>query len=184
MTKRKVKLNLNTLIDSHERKRQKVCGNIKVHFDGTSIVNAICRNLRREDTYYVMGCSAWFTNPSIISTMASNIKGCCIIVTRDKILKAKTTKNRYKTLPVYKDSAIRVIGCGSGWNKSLMHHKFLVGMDKEGEPLWVSTGSFNMTKSAVNHLENCLVINDSNVARVYLDEFLNLYKISKALKLS
>lgn len=185
MPKRKVKVNLNSLIEnSHERKRQKVCGNIKVHFDGASIVSAICRNLRRADTYYVMGCSAWFTNPSIISAMASNLKGCCVIVTKDKILRAKTTKNRYRSLPVYQDSAIRVIGCGSGWNKSLMHHKFLVGMDKEGEPLWVSTGSFNMTKSATNHLENCMVINDPAVAQVYLDEFVNLYKISKALKLN
>ena len=141
MPKRKVKVNLNSLIEnSHERKRQKVCGNIKVHFDGASIVSAICRNLRRADTYYVMA--------------------------------------------VYQDSAIRVIGCGSGWNKSLMHHKFLVGMSKEGDPLWVSTGSFNMTKSATNHLENCMVINDPAVAQVYLDEFVNLYKISKALKLN
>ena len=141
MPKRKVKVNLNSLIEnSHERKRQKVCGNIKVHFDGASIVSAICRNLRRADTYYVMA--------------------------------------------VYQDTAIRVIGCGSGWNKSLMHHKFLVGMSKEGDPLWVSTGSFNMTKSATNHLENCMVINDPAVAQVYLDEFVNLYKISKALKLN
>ena len=106
-----------------------------------------------------------------------------MIVTKDKLLRAKSTKNRYRSLPVYQDAAIRVIGCGSGWNKSLMHHKFLVGMSKEGDPLWVSTGSFNMTKSATNHLENCMVINDPSVAQVYLEEFVNLYKISKALKL-
>ena len=181
MPKRKT-VNLNSLIEnSHERKKQKVCGKIKVHFDG--IVNAVCRNIRKVDTRYVMGCAAWFTNKRIISTMSTELKGCCMIVTKDKILKAKTTNKKYKTLPVYKDTAIRVIGSGRGYNKSLMHHKFMVGMNREGDALWVVTGSFNFTESATKHLENCLVINDPSVAQVYLDEFVNLYKISKPLKL-
>lgn len=182
MPKRK-RVNLNTLIDSDDRKHQKVCGNIKIHFDGASIVAAICRKIRHTNTTYVMGCSAWFTNSNIISCMAQHVKGCCIIVTKDKLLRAKTTKAKYRKLPVYKDCAIRVIGSGSGYNKSLMHHKFLVGMNKEGEALWVSTGSFNMTQSATKHLENCMVIEDPACAKIYLDEFVSLYKISKPLKL-
>ena len=97
-------------------------------------------------------------------------------------MKAKTTKNKYKSLPIYKETAIRYIGSGRGYSKSLMHHKFLVGMDEEGEPLWVSTGSFNMTQSASRHLENCIIIRDPDVANVYLQEFVNLYKISIPLK--
>ena len=179
MPKRK-KVNLNELVDSSDRKRQKVCGKTTVHFDG--IVSAICRNIRREDTHYIMGCAAWFTNSKIIATLSSNVKGCCVIITKDKIMKANTTKNKYKSLPIYKETAIRYIGSGRGYSKSLMHHKFLVGMDEEGEPLWVSTGSFNMTQSASRHLENCIIIRDSDVAKVYLQEFVNLYKISIPLK--
>lgn len=180
MPKRK-KVNLNSLIECSDRKRQKVCGNMTVHFDG--IVAALCRNIRRDDTHYIMGCAAWFTNSKIISTLSSNVKGCCVIVTKDKIIKAKTTKNKYKSLPIYKETAIRVIGCGRGWQKSLMHHKFLVGMGEEGDPLWVSTGSFNMSQGATNHLENCIIIKDPDVAQIYLDEFINLYKISAPLKI-
>ena len=178
------KVNLNSLIEnSHERRKQKVCGKIKVHFDGKSIVAAVCRNIRHKDTKYVMGCAAWFTNKKIIQTMSTELKGCCMIVTKDKILRAKTTKAKYKSLPIYKDTAIRVIGTGRGWSKSLMHHKFMVGMSAQGDPMWVITGSFNFTESATKHLENCLVISDPDVAQVYLDEFVNLYKISKRLKI-
>lgn len=121
------KVNLNSLIDDEGRKRQKVCGNIKVYFDGTAIVNAICRMIRRPDIHYVMGACAWFTNKKIISTMANELKGCCIITTRDKILTAQTTKKKYASLPIYQRSesevntAIRYIGNGArGYNKSLM----------------------------------------------------------------
>ena len=64
-----------------------------------------------------------------------------------------------------------------------MHHKFLVGMSKEGDPLWVSTGSFNMTKSATNHLENCMIIENADVATLFKAEFMRLFPISRPLKL-
>ena len=53
-----------------------------------------------------------------------------------------------------------------------------------GKPLVVSTGSFNLTQGALNHLENCNIIEDAEVAKVYLDEFVNVYKISSPLTLT
>lgn len=185
------KINLNSLIADEERKKQKTCGNIKVFFDGNAIVNAICRMIKRQDVEYVMACCAWFTNKRIIECMASHLKGCCVITTRDKILTAATTKKKYAMLPVYQRSdsdvntAIRFVGNGArGYNKSLMHHKFLVGLDMLGKPIVVSTGSFNLTQGATNHLENCNIIEDPEVAKHYLDEFVNVYKISSPLVLS
>lgn len=171
------RVNLNTLLEEEGRKKPKTCGKIKVHFD--NIVSSICRSIRKSDTVYVMGCSAWFTNSEIIRCMSRELRGCCIIVTKDKLLKKKSIQQKYKQLPVYKECAIRMIGSGSGKTKSLMHHKFLVGMDDKGVPLWVSVGSFNLTESATQHLENCMIIRDAEVAKVYLDEFVELYKISK-----
>ena len=182
---KKRKINLNEMIeDRSDRKKQKVCGDIKILFDSGSIVNAICRKIRHKDTTYVMGCSAWFSNKKIIEELSMYTEGVCVICTKDKLLKAKTSHKKYSTLPVYKESAIRYIGTGSGWNKSLMHHKFLVGMNKEGVPLWCSNGSFNLTMGASKNLENCMIISDTAVAAVFLDEFLRLYKISKPLKLN
>jgi phosphatidylserine/phosphatidylglycerophosphate/cardiolipin synthase-like enzyme len=182
MVKRKP-VNLNSLVNS-DRKRQKVVNNMKIHFDGASIVKAIVRRINNDDTRYIIGCSAWFTNAKIISAM-SLLDGVCIICTRDKITRAKTTQDKYKTLPTLNGakSPIHIIGSGRGYNKSLMHHKFLVGLDKNQLPIWVSNGSFNMTTSAVNHIENCMIIDDDEVAEVFKQEFLRLFPVSKALKI-
>ena len=46
-----------------------------------------------------MGCAAWFTNSKIIATLSSNVKGCCVIITKDKIMKPnKKNKNEYFAL--------------------------------------------------------------------------------------
>ena len=181
------KVNLNKLIEDKTRKRQQVFKNteIKIHFNGHSIVNAICRQIKKESTKYVIGCAAWLTNTRILDTMASNADGVCIICTKDKITRAATTQAKYKKLKKLSDakSAIQVIGCGSGYNKSLVHHKFLVGLDERKKAMWVANGSFNFTKSAVNHLENCMIIENDEVAKLFKSEFMRLFPISRPLKL-
>lgn len=182
------KVNLNKLIEDKTRKRQQVFTNteIKIHFNGHSIVNAICRQVKKESTKYIIGCAAWLTNTKILDTLASYVDGVCIICTKDKITRAKTNQMKYKKLkklPTAK-SSIQVIGCGSGYNKSLLHHKFLVGLDESKKPLWVANGSFNFTKSAVNHLENCMIIENEDVAKLFKAEFMRLFPISRPLKIS
>ena len=158
---------------------------IKIHFNGHSIVNAICRQIKKESTHYIIGCAAWLTNTKILDTMAANAEGVCLIVTRDKITRAKTNQMKYKKLKKLNDakSPIQVIGVGSGYNKSLLHHKFLVGLDESKKPLWVANGSFNFTKSAVNHLENCMIIENEEVAKLFKAEFMRLFPISRPLRL-
>tara|TARA_A100001015_G_C15039678_1_gene738803 strand:- start:93 stop:656 length:564 start_codon:yes stop_codon:yes gene_type:complete len=181
------KVNLNKLIEDKSRKRQQVFKNteIKIHFNGHSIVNAICRQIKKESTHYIIGCAAWLTNTKILDTMAANAEGVCLIVTRDKITRAKTNQMKYKKLKKLNDakSPIQVIGVGSGYNKSLLHHKFLVGLDESKKPLWVANGSFNFTKSAVNHLENCMIIENEEVAKLFKAEFMRLFPISRPLRL-
>ena len=78
---------------------------------------------------------------------------------------------------------MNTIGAGSGYNKSLMHHKFIIGLNEQKQPIWVSNGSFNFTKSAVNHIENIMMIDDEKVATLFKDEFMRLFPISRPLKL-
>lgn len=187
MVKQK-KVNLNKLIEDKTRKRQQVFENakIKIHFNGHCIQNAICRQIKKRDTHYVVGCCAWLTNTKILDTLSACVEGVCIICTRDKITRAKTNQMKYKKLKklTTADSPINVIGCGSGYNKSLLHHKFLVGMNKKKEAIWVSNGSFNLTKSAVRHLENCMIIEDKDVATLFKKEFLRLFPLSRPLKIN
>ena len=96
-------------------------------------------------------------------------EGVCLIVTRDKITRSKSNQMKYKKLKKLPDakSPIQTIGAGSGYNKSLLHHKFLVGLDERKKPIWVINGSFNFTKSAVNHLENTMIIENEDVAKLF-----------------
>ena len=156
------KVNLNKMVDDKGRCRQTVIDNVKmkIHFHGMSILNAIIRKIKHEETKYILGCCAWLTNKRIIEAMGCNLNGVSIICTKDKITMAKTTQAKYKLLKPLQEGAspVNYIGAGRGFNRSLMHHKFLVGLDASRQPLWCSTGSFNLTTSAINHLDNMMII--------------------------
>jgi phosphatidylserine/phosphatidylglycerophosphate/cardiolipin synthase-like enzyme len=179
------KSNLNKLL-SHTRKRT-VCikedTDMRIAFDTETIQNLLIGRIKRADTKFVMGCAAWFTNTKIIRAL-STLRGVSIICTRDKVARTKSSKAKYKSLPKHDGiPTIRLLGCGRGRSASLMHHKFLVGMDESQAPIWVSTGSFNLTESATNNIENLMIIENRAVAMTFLQEFQRLYKLSKPLPL-
>jgi len=183
----KVKVNLNELVEDKSRKRQtKVDSKIRIHFNGTSIVSAICRRIKRPEVCYVVGCVAWLTNVKILSTLAEHVDGVCLIVTRDKVSRCESNKRKYRRLKCLNDakSPIQTIGTsGTKWTKALMHHKFLVFLDKDQVPLSVSNGSMNLTESGVRHLENCIFLESSEAGEIFKTEFLRLFGISKPLSL-
>lgn len=176
-----VKINLNDYLSG--RKYHTKVNNMRIYFDSETIVGALVRRISKSDTRYVIGCSAWFTNRRIISALSLK-DGVSIICTRDKITQVRTTQERYKQLrPLNGVSPINTLGAGRGRARSLMHHKFLVGLNKDKECIWVSNGSFNMTSSATKNIENCMIFDDPAVASVFKDEFLRLYPLSRPLKI-
>ena len=78
---------------------------------------------------------------------------------------------------------IRTIGEGKGRFKSLMHHKFLIGLNSMREPVWCMNGSFNMTESAVTNIENIMIFDDPEIATTFFGEFKRLHRISKPLRI-
>jgi len=179
--------NLNERIDSDERKRRKVLqrgrNKISILFDGKGIESAICREIRRKDTHFVVGCIAWLSNKKILKEMASK-RGVCIICTRDKLTRASSNQIAYSKLKqAFPGGAIRIVGDGRGWHKSTMHHKFLIGLDSAGKPLWVTNGSFNMTTHALSNLENLMVHDDPGVAEKFYEEFRRVHAISTKLRI-
>lgn len=176
-------VNLNKLITDSSRKKMVVCSDIKLMFDTESILTTLIKRIGKADTKYVMGCAAWFTNTKIIEAL-SKLKGVSMICTRDKVAKTKATKAKYRTLPKHDNiPTIKLLGCGRGRSASLMHHKFLVGMNGKQEPIWVSTGSFNLTESACTNIENLMIIENTEVATAFLKEFQRLYPLAKTLPL-
>jgi len=179
---------LNKQIDDEERKRQKVHQRgkrkVSIIFDGCSIQNAVVRNIKREDTVYVVGCVAWLSNKRILKCMAEKLKGVTIITTTDKLTKRRNNQQAYAKLGgCFAGGVIRTVGEGRGRFKSLMHHKFLIGLNAAREPMWVMNGSFNVTESAVTNLENVMILDDPEIAHTFFEEFKRVHKISKPLKI-
>jgi len=176
-------INLNKLLTDTERKKQVICGDIKLLFDTNNILTSLVRRINKDDTHFVMGCAAWFTNERIINAL-SKLQGVSIICTRDKVAHTKHSKQKYRKLPKHDGiPTVLTLGYGRGRNASLMHHKFLVGMDVKQNPIWVSTGSFNLTKSATSNIENMMIIENPELATSFLKEFQRLFQIAKALPL-
>ena len=179
---------LNQIIDNDDRKRQKVHqrGNRKVTiiFNGRGIQNAIVRHIKREDTSYIVGCVAWLSNKRILKNMSEHLNGVTIITTQDKLTKRKKNQQAYSKLNgCFAGGVIRTVGAGRGRFKSLMHHKFLCGLNDAREPIWVMNGSFNITESAVTNLENLMIFDDKEIAETFFEEFKRIHRISKALKI-
>jgi hypothetical protein len=179
--------NLNQRMSDESRKTQNVFtrGRKKIHilFDGVGIQRAIIRMINTPETAFVVGCIAWLSNKGILGAMAKK-KGGCIVCTKDKLTKGARNQKAYAAIrPAYPGGVIRVVGEGRGWHKSLMHHKFLVGLNAEGKPIWVTNGSFNFTTSAVSNLENLMVMEDEDVAECYFQEFKRVHALSSPLKL-
>jgi len=179
---------LNKQIDDEERKRQKVHQRgkrkVSIIFDGRGIQNAIVRNIKREDTVYVVGCVAWLSNKRILKCMAEKLNGVTLITTTDRLTKRKKNQQAYAKLRgCFAGGVIRTVGEGKGRFKSLMHHKFLCGLNVAREPIWVMNGSFNVTESAVTNIENLMIFDDPEISTTFFDEFKRIHKISKPLKI-
>ena len=179
---------LNKQIDDSDRKRQCVHQRgkrkVTILFDGRGIQNAIVRNIRREDTSFVVGCVAWLSNKRVLKTMSEKLKGVTIICTKDRLTTRRKNQQAYSKLSgCFAGGVIRVVGEGRGRFKSLMHHKFLIGLSEAREPIWLMNGSFNITESALRHIENVMILDDPEIAGTFFDEFKRIHRISKPLKI-
>lgn len=77
--------------------------------------------------------------------------------------------------------AIRCFGFSDKKNKPLMHHKFLVFLDKDMIPYGVWTGSYNLTKNATKSLDNVIYSKDINIVKAYVEEFEQFLFLSEKL---
>ena len=188
MPPKKRSRDLNQQVNNDDRKRQKVHqrGNRKVSilFDGRGIQNAIVRHIKRDDTSYIVGCVAWLSNKRILRNMAEHLRGVSIICTKDRLTTRRKNQQAYSKLGgCFQGGVIRTMGEGRGRFKSLMHHKFLIGLSKDRVPIWVMNGSFNVTESAITNLENIMIFDDPEISTTFFDEFKRLHRMSQKLNI-
>ena len=132
-------------------------------------------------TPYVVGAMAWFHDRSVLRALA-RCRGVGFVVTSEKG-GARYHAARFGALPAFhagERSAVKIVGKATGRRRALMHHKFAVGLDADKEtPLWVLTGSYNPTEHARGSLENVLLVRAPALARVYLREYMRLFRVSR-----
>lgn len=149
---------------------------MKVAFNPTDIVGLIMHALKFQKTSSVVGCVAWLSHPLILKQLAK--KPCSIVVTRDKSNAKKHVRTMYMALKpadIGYHRSIKFLGAKAGRIKTRMHHKFLVGLDDNGNPIWVLTGSFNMSSNATKNLENIMYVSDKELAHVYYEEWQKIW---------
>lgn len=179
---RKTRTNLNTVLSSndHERTSQAVTITQPVHIMFQGIRDAIAAKIR--DTPYVVGCMAWFSDPVILTALAG-CRGVSFVVTNDSLLNSVSLRKLYGALTPLDAtrSAVRCVGLRTGSARSLMHHKFIVGLDAARVPAWLAMGSYNASSQAGNNIESVVLFQCPAIARVYFDEYAAIEKSSKPL---
>lgn len=170
--------NLNKRLEArHMASIRRGAMNLKVAFEPTDIISTILHALRFNKTSSVVGCVAWLSHPRILQQLSQ--KPCSIVVTRDKSNAKKHVREMYRKLKPADTGhrrAIKVLGARAGRVKTRMHHKFLVGLDSKGTPIWVLTGSFNMSSNAMKNLENIMYVRDEEFAHVFFEEWQKIWE--------
>lgn len=131
-------------------------GNLTIFFNSKEILAELLKRIKA--SLKIVGCVAWCTHPRLLDALED-------IDTR--LVMTKHKANKWK-----RQIRVKLVG-KPGRRGRLMHHKFIIGFSGK-QPVWVATGSFNLTKSAMKNDENCMIIDDQDVAEAFYDEFVRL----------
>ena len=191
--------NLNTIApkatsgyDWAEQHRSTTAGKTTVHFG--DVASAAERFI--EQSPMLVGCVAWIRSRRLVSALAA--RPVALVVNKEFALRVDGSPERSAlaplrggvparalTAPRPKEPNLDAVRCAGHAMKgrfgALMHHKFLVRLDKEGKPTAVWTGSFNLTAGAEGNIENGMEIHDPKVAQAFLEEFSRVWALSEPL---
>lgn len=129
---------------------------------------------------YTVGCAAYITNRSFLQELSLKT-GVCIITMPPADQQPFNVSEWSAMRPVGDSGPVMLVKyhADAHGNTPLMHHKFLLGLDKGLTPQWVITGSFNFTYNAASRNdENIIFTNEPLVVKRYYTEFLRLYATS------
>ena len=137
-------------------------------FFNRDIIPAILALVTRQDTVFVVGCAAWFSNGELLRSFRRK-EGVCILT--------MSVSGQIQGLRgIHGNGPFREIKYSGD---QLMHHKFLIGLTPDLKPQWIVTGSFNFTKRAAEvNDENITIFTDADILGKYMMEFNRLFDLS------
>ena len=165
--------NLNNRVQHVEATEVYDTGGVRVHFE--NIEEVVCETIAQAEE--VVACVAWLKSRPILAALQS--KPSTVIVTSDRVHRSNRAA-LMRIPPRTGFRAVSIVGVARGRFRPLMHNKFIVLL-REQRPYAVLTGSYNFTAHSKINLENIMLINSPEVARVYYREAMAIYAISRQL---
>ncbi len=91
-----------------------------------------------------------------------------------KALKTKAQMEMYLSW----NADLYTLGTGSGKKKSIAHSKYIIGK-KNGELVFATTGSWNVTGGSPSNLENIVVFYDEPMKNFIFNECMQILQIAR-----
>jgi HKD family nuclease len=134
----------------------------------TSIEERLIAKIKEADQ--VLICCPWVTSTSILDALLTISNSKILITDWSRLRDDHLLGNQLK-----ETSEVRV------YSGTLMHSKFLVLLRQpvdsdEYQPYAVIVGSYNLTISATQNIENMLWVPDDRIAKDHQDQFYRLYR--------
>ena len=132
--------------------------------------------------HYVVLSVAWLSNREILEALRTT-KGCSVIVTHDNA-QLRKFREPLGLLPKMEGARSAVFTVNSGRSRALMHHKYMVLLDKDKKPTGeVVTGSWNYTAQSQKNLEHVLSLQSFDLANALLMDHRDMLKhVAKPLR--
>ena len=138
--------------------------------------------IQNPNTPYIVGCVAYITNEKITHEFSQKLGACIVTMPGDGFESNMWTNVK----PVNGHGPIKFMEHTRRENghMPLMHHKFIIGLTGDLQPLWVATGSYNFTYMADNwNCENIVLIRDHPaLLDQFYQEFVKMYANSVNLQ--
>ena len=165
--------NLNNRVQHVQATEVYDTSGVRVYFE--NIEEVVCEAIAQAEE--VVACVAWLKSRPILAALQA--KPSTVIVTSDRVHRSNRA-SLMRIPPRTGFRAVSIVGVARGRFRPLMHNKFIVLL-REQRPYAVLTGSYNFTAHSKVNLENIMLINSPEVARVYYREAMAIYAISRQL---
>ena len=122
----------------------------------------------------LVACVAWLKAQRLRDAMARAPRGTRVVVQSEKHLKPIENVDMRKV-------GVHARGARQASERSLMHHKFCVGL-RDNVPQFVAVGSYNYTGHSRRNLESVVVLRDTDAAQRFYDEFQRVWALGRAVR--
>lgn len=156
------------------------------YMDGTSgeiwfdnIEEHLIGRIKDPENCFALIFSPWLSSQPILKCCREHLKGVSCLTNLDKGTKSKIRTEAFSKLPPFQElNRVRVLGAGSGRNRTLPHCKIVLFLDMNQQPREVVTGSSNLS-GQIGSLEVMVLLRSCTAGKAFYDEFMRQYELAR-----